>query len=73
MYQPSHSDAGNSHASATAYLLCAEEMPTIQGLQIVLNKIIADFRNPAYDLTLLYKKYKGITHPTCQKKNGYRP
>ena len=68
MYQPSHSDAGNSHASATAYLLCAEEMPTIQGLQIVLNKIIADFRNPAYDLTLLYKKYKGYHTPDMSEK-----
>ena len=60
MYQPSHSDAGNSHASATAYLLCAEEMPTIQGLQIVLNKIIADFRNPAYDPV----SYTHLTLPT---------
>ena len=68
MYQSSHSDAGNSHASATAYLLCAEEMPTIQGLQIVLNKIIADFRNPAYDLTLLYKKYKGYHTPDMSEK-----
>ena len=68
MYQTSHTDAGPFHASEVSCLLSTEEMPTIQGLEGVLNQVIDHFSNPVYHLTLLYKKYLGHRTPEQTEK-----